>query len=186
VESNSEDPPTEIQEEKHMLSALDALCKREVMALCKREVMALAPSRLGLAPSLEDVDRATVGCATRPNPQGPTPVDDDNDGMGYVVDLPPPNALVICGLHFRQDRAIRHGGEPDVDYCSKGGSATLQDKRYVNPCNFMRDDRIEWNRFLVLSHVDLYNSVIVSKKHQPIILTLMYERSGLDKSSIDI
>lgn len=185
MESNSEDPPAEIQE-KHMLSALDALCKREVMALCKREVMALAPSRLGLAPSLEDIDRATVDRATRPNPQGPTPVDDDNDGMGYVVDLPPPNALVICGLHFHQDRAIRHGGEPDVDYCSKGGSPTLQDKRYANPCNFMRDDRIEWNRFLVLSHVDLYNSVIVSKKHQPIILTLMYERSGLDKSSIDI
>jgi hypothetical protein len=57
-----------------------------------------------------------------------------------------------------------------MDYCSKGGSKLLQEKRYANPRRFVRDDRIDDNHFWVLFHVDFYNSVIMSKKHQPIIL----------------
>jgi hypothetical protein len=57
-----------------------------------------------------------------------------------------------------------------MDFCSKGGSTLLQGKRYVNPRLFARDEQIEGNRFWVLFHVNFYNLVIMSRKHQPIIL----------------
>jgi hypothetical protein len=33
----------------------------------------------------------------------------------------------------------------------------------------IRDARIDGNRFWTLQHVDFYNSVILPKKHQPIL-----------------
>jgi hypothetical protein len=67
--------------------------------------------------------------------------------MDFVITLTPLDAPNVHGLRFHQVRAIRHGGEPAMDYCSKGGSALLQDKRYTNPHFFARDDRIKGNRF---------------------------------------
>jgi hypothetical protein len=52
----------------------------------------------------------------------------------------PPDAHVVRWLCFHQARAIHRGGEPTMDYYSKGGSALLQDKRYSNPRLFARDD----------------------------------------------
>jgi hypothetical protein len=90
--------------------------------------------------------------------------------MDYITALPPPDAHIARRLHFHQAHAIRCGGVPAMDYCSKGGSKLLQEKRYAKPHRFMRDDRIDGNHFWVLFHVDFYKSVIMSKKHQPIIL----------------
>jgi hypothetical protein len=162
VESDSVDSPAEIQEE--------VPAERPRRSLQKQ---GRGSGTVEAGPSTQPRERrarTTAGRAARRNPQGPVPEADDDGGMNYVVALPPPDAPIVRGLRFHQARAIRQGGEPTVDYTSKGGSKQLHDKRYANPRLFARDDRIEGNRFWVLFHVDFYNSVIMSKKHQPVIL----------------
>lgn len=145
-----------------MSSALDALYKREVVALDL--------SRLDLALKLGKVDselRLDVPLVqilrARPCGWWQWP-------HGVRHRASPPDAPIVCGLCFHQARVIRRGGEPTMDFCSKGGSTLLQGKRYVNPRLFARDEQIEGNRFWVLFHVNFYNLVIMSRKHQPIIL----------------
>jgi hypothetical protein len=65
--------------------------------------------------------------------------------------------------------ARRSGNEPVTDFTASGGSALLQDIRFQNLALRIRDARIDGNRFWTLQHVDFYNSVILPKKHQPIL-----------------
>jgi hypothetical protein len=70
-------------------------------------------------------------------------------------------------LHKAQAR--RSANEHVIDFSASGGSALLQDMRFQNPTFHVRDVRIDGNRFWNLLHVDFYNSVILPKKHQPIL-----------------
>jgi hypothetical protein len=70
-------------------------------------------------------------------------------------------------LHKAQ--AHRSANEEVIDFSASGGSALLQDMRFQNPTFRVRDVRIDGNRFWTLLHVDFYNSVILPKKHQPIL-----------------
>jgi hypothetical protein len=52
--------------------------------------------------------------------------------------------------------------------------------RFQNPTLRVRDVRIEGNRFWILLHVDFYNYVIISKKHQPILHQCFINWSGCE------
>lgn len=54
----------------------------------------------------------------------------------------------------------------DFSACSGG---LLQDIRYGNPLEYLRNNRVECHIFWTLFHANFYNSVIMTKKHQPII-----------------
>jgi hypothetical protein len=164
-----EDPPLWRATQRTLLMRFKRKCLLSVLnILCKRGDVVPAPSRLGLALNLGNNEPA--GRLSRSIPQVLEPDSDDDGGKDTVTDLPPHDAPIVRRLRFHEARTVRRGGEPPVDYCSKGGSAMLQDKRYANPCLFVRDDRIEGNHFWVLFYVEFYNSVIMAKKHQPIIL----------------
>jgi hypothetical protein len=85
------------------------------------------------------------------------------------VDLPSANAPIIWGLVLHRAEAHRSANEPVTDFTASGGSALLQDIQFQNPTLRIRDARIDGNRFWTLQHVDFYNSVILPKKHQPIL-----------------
>ena len=65
-------------------------------------------------------------------------------------------------LHKVQAR--RSANEEVIDFSASGGSALLQDMRFQNPTFRVRGVRIDGNCFWTL-HVDLYNLVILPKKH---------------------
>jgi hypothetical protein len=104
------------------------------------------------------------------NPQAWEATSDDEGGKDDEIDLPPAHAPVIRGLVQHRAEARRAGNEPVTDFTASGGSALLQDFRFQNPALRIRDARIDGNRFWTLHHVDFYNSVILPKKHQPILL----------------
>jgi hypothetical protein len=104
------------------------------------------------------------------NPQAWEATSDDEGGKDDEVDLPPAHAPVIRGLVLHRVEARRAGNEPVTDFTASGGSALLQDLCFQNPALRIRDARIDGNRFWTLHHVDFYNSVILPKKHQPILL----------------
>jgi hypothetical protein len=103
------------------------------------------------------------------NPQAWEATSDDDGGKDDEIDLPPAHAPVIRGLVLHRAEARRSGNEPVTDFTASGGSALLQDIRFQNPALHIRDARIDGNRFWTLQHVDFYNSVILPKKHQPIL-----------------
>jgi hypothetical protein len=103
------------------------------------------------------------------NPQAWEPTSDDDGGKDDEVDLPSANAPIIRGLVLHRAEARRSANEPVIDFTASGGSALLQDIRFQNPTLRIRDARIDGNRFWNLQHVDFYNSVILPKKHQPIL-----------------
>jgi hypothetical protein len=103
------------------------------------------------------------------NPQAWEATSDDDGGKDDEIDLPPAHAPVIRGLVLHRAEARRSGNEPVTDFTASGGSALLQDIRFQNPTLRIRDARIDGNRFWTLQHVDFYNSVILPKKHQPIL-----------------
>jgi hypothetical protein len=94
---------------------------------------------------------------------------DDDGGKDDEIDLPPAHAPIIRGLVLHRVEDRRSGNEPVTDFTASGGSALLQDIRFQNPALRIRDARIDGNRFWTLQHVDFYNSVILPKKHQPIL-----------------
>ena len=81
-------------------------------------------------------------------------------------------------LHKAQAR--RSANEHVIDFSASGGSALLQDMRFQNPTFHVRDVRIDGNRFWNLLHVDFYNSVILPKKHQPILHQRFINWSGCE------
>jgi hypothetical protein len=103
------------------------------------------------------------------NPQAWEPTSDDDRGKDDEVDLPSANAPIIQGLVLHRAEARRSANEPVTDFTASGGFALLQDIRFQNPTLRIRDARIDGNRFWTLQHVDFYNSVILPKKHQPIM-----------------
>ena len=103
------------------------------------------------------------------NPQAWEPTSDDDGGKDDEVDLLSANAPIIRGLVLHRAEARRSANEPVTDFTASGGSALLQDIRFQNPTLRIRDARIDGNRFWTLQHVDFYNSVILPKKHQPIL-----------------
>jgi hypothetical protein len=103
------------------------------------------------------------------NPQAWEPTSDDDGGKDDEVDLPSANAPIIRGLVLHRAEARRSANEPITDFTGSGGSALLQDIRFQNPTLRIRDARIDGNRFWTLQHVDFYNSVILPKRHQPIL-----------------
>jgi hypothetical protein len=103
------------------------------------------------------------------NPQAWEPTSDDDGGKDDEIDLPSAHAPIIRGLVLHRAEARRSGNEPVTDFTASGGSALLQDIRFQNPALRIRDARIDGNRFWTLHHVDFYNSVILPKKHQPIL-----------------
>jgi hypothetical protein len=103
------------------------------------------------------------------NPQAWEATSDDEGGKDDEIDLPPAHAPVIRGLVLHRAEARRAGNEPVTDFTASGGSALLQDIHFQNPALRIRDARIDGNRFWTLQHVDFYNSVILPKKHQPIL-----------------
>jgi hypothetical protein len=52
--------------------------------------------------------------------------------------------------------------------------------RFQNPTFRVRHVRIDGNRFWTLIHVDFYNSVILPKKHQPILHQRFINWSGCE------
>jgi hypothetical protein len=52
--------------------------------------------------------------------------------------------------------------------------------RFQNPALHMRDIHIEGNRFWILLHVNFYNTVILPKKHQPILHQRYINWSGCE------
>jgi hypothetical protein len=76
--------------------------------------------------------------------------------------------IIIQGLVLHKAQARRSANEEVIDFSASGGSALLQDMCFQNPTFRVRDVRIDGNRFWTL-HVDFYNSVILPKKHQPIL-----------------
>jgi hypothetical protein len=103
------------------------------------------------------------------NPQAWESTSDDDGGKDDVVDLPPAHAPIIQGLVLHKAQARRSPNEEVIDFNASEGSALLQDMRFQNPTLRVRDVRIEGNSFWILLQVDFYNSVILSKKHQPIL-----------------
>jgi hypothetical protein len=103
------------------------------------------------------------------NPQAWEPTSDDDGGKDDEIVLPSANAPIIRGLVLHRAEARRSANEPITDFTASGGSALLQDIRFQNPTLRIRDARIDGNRFWTLQHVDFYNSVILPKKHQPIL-----------------
>jgi hypothetical protein len=103
------------------------------------------------------------------NPQAWEPTSDDDGGKDDEIDLPSAHAPIIRGLVLHRAEARRSGNEPVTDFTASGGSALLEDIRFQNPALRIRDARIDGNRFWTLHHVDFYNSVILPKKHQPIL-----------------
>jgi hypothetical protein len=103
------------------------------------------------------------------NPQAWESTSDDEGGKDDVVDLPPTHAPIIQGLVLHKAQARRSPNKEIIDFSASGGSALLQDMRFQNPTLQVCDIRIEGNRFWILLHVDFYNSVILPKKHQPIL-----------------
>ena len=103
------------------------------------------------------------------NPQAWEPTSDDDGGKDDEIDLLSVHAPIIRGLVLHRAKARRSGNEPVTDFTASGGSALLQDIRFQNPALRIRDARIDGNRFWTLHHVDFYNSVILPKKHQPIL-----------------
>jgi hypothetical protein len=103
------------------------------------------------------------------NPQAWEATSDDEGGKDDDVDLPSANAPIIPGLDLHRAQARRSANEQVIDFTASGGSALLQDMRFQNPTFRVRDVKIDGNRFWTLLHVDFYNSVILPKKHQPIL-----------------
>jgi hypothetical protein len=103
------------------------------------------------------------------NPQAWEPTSDDDGGKDDEVDLPSANAPIIPGLVLHRAEARRSANEPIIDFNTSGGSALLQNIHFQNPTLRICDVRIDGNWFLTLQHVDFYNSVILPKKHQPIL-----------------
>jgi hypothetical protein len=103
------------------------------------------------------------------NPQAWEPTSDDDGGKDDEIDLPSTHAPIIRGLVLHRVKARRSGNEPVTNFTANGGFALLQDIRFQNPGLRIRDARIDGNRFWTLQHVDFYNSVILPKKHQPIL-----------------
>jgi hypothetical protein len=103
------------------------------------------------------------------NPQAWEATSDDEGGKDDDVDLPPANAPIIQGLVLHRAQARRSANEQVIDFTASEGFALLQDMRFQNPTFRVRDVRIDGNRFWTLLHVDFYNSVILPKKHQPIL-----------------
>jgi hypothetical protein len=81
-------------------------------------------------------------------------------------------------LHKAQAR--RSANEQVIDFSASGGYALLQDMRFQNPTFRVHDARIDGNRFWTLLHVDFYNSVILPKKHQPILHERFINWSGCE------
>jgi hypothetical protein len=113
------------------------------------------------------------------NPQAWESTSDDG-GKDDVVDLPPAHAPIIQGLVLHKARARCSPNEEIIDFSASGGSALLQDMRFQNPTLCVRHIRIEGNRFCILLHVDFYNSVILPKKHQPILHQRFINWSGCE------
>jgi hypothetical protein len=103
------------------------------------------------------------------NPQALEATSNDEGGKDDDVDLPSANAPIIQGLVLHRAQARRSANEQVIDFTASGGSALLQDMRFQNPTFRVCDVRINGNRFWTLLHVDFYNSVILPKKHQPIL-----------------
>jgi hypothetical protein len=103
------------------------------------------------------------------NPQAWEATSDDEGGKDDEIDLPPAHAPVIRGLVLHRAEARRAGNEPVTDFTASGGSALLQDIHFQNLALRICDARIDGNRFWTLQHVHFYNSVILPKKHQPIL-----------------
>jgi hypothetical protein len=103
------------------------------------------------------------------NPQAWEPTSDDDGGKDDEIDLLSAHAPIIRGLVLHRVEAHRSGNEPVTDFTTSGGSALLQDIRFQNPALRICDARIDGNWFSTLHHVDFYNSVILPKKHQPIL-----------------
>jgi hypothetical protein len=103
------------------------------------------------------------------NPQAWESTSDDEGGKDDVVDLPHAHAPIIQGLVLHKAQARCSANEEIIDFSASEGSALLQDMRFQNPTLRVRDIRIDGNRFWTLVHVDFYNLVILSKKHQPIL-----------------
>jgi hypothetical protein len=93
----------------------------------------------------------------------------DEGGKDDDVNLPPANAPIIQGLVLHRAQARRSANGQVIDFTASGGSALLQDMRFQNPTFCVRYVRIDGNRFWTLLHVDFYSSVILPKKHQPIL-----------------
>jgi hypothetical protein len=102
------------------------------------------------------------------DPNADEPASDDDGKKDDVVALPPDDAPLIRDLVLHKAKARRNPNEPQMDY-SAGSNSLLQYIRYENPMKWARDNRIDGHRFWNLFHVDFYNSVIMTKKHQPII-----------------
>ena len=114
------------------------------------------------------------------NPQAWEATSDDEGGKDDDVNLPPANAPIIQGLVLHKAQARRSANEQVIDFSASGGSALLQDMRFQNPTFRVRDVRIDGNRFWTLLHVDFYNSVILPKKHQPILHQRFINWSGCE------
>ena len=96
------------------------------------------------------------------------PTSDDDGQKDNNIELPPDDAPLIRGLVLHRARARRNANEEEMVY-NVGSSEILREARYENPLRWKRDNRIDGSRFWNLFHVEFYNLVIMTKKHQPII-----------------
>jgi hypothetical protein len=103
------------------------------------------------------------------NPQAWEPSSDDEGGKDNVINLPPSDAPIVHGLVLHKAQARTSPNEKITDFSASGGSALLHEMCFQNPALHMRDICIEGNRFWILLHVDFYNTIILPKKHQPIL-----------------
>jgi hypothetical protein len=114
------------------------------------------------------------------NPQAWEPSSDDEGGKDDIIDLSSENAPIVRGLVLHKAQARRSPNEEITDFSASGGSALLHDMRFQNPALRVRDIRIEGNRFWILLHVDFYNTIILPKKHHPILHQHFINWSGCE------
>lgn len=92
----------------------------------------------------------------------------------------PPDAPIVSGLVLHKAQARRTTSEVITDSSASGGTTLLQEMSYQNPALHRRDIRIEGNRFWILLRVDFYNTIILSKKNQPILHKCPINWSGCE------
>jgi hypothetical protein len=114
------------------------------------------------------------------NPHAWEPSSDDEGGKYNVIDLPSDDAPIVRGLVLHKAQARRSPNEEITDFGAIGGSTLLHDMRFRNPALRVRDIRIEGNHFWILLHVDFYNTIILPKKHQPILHQRYINWSGCE------